>query len=89
MDRSFVCGAEGLEFDPYWTQVSIGGFLDCAHLSLLLPGEKGYNLSAYFRKKKTPNYDSALCGILGVSFTYIFYLPIFVDKFFFIYHNVK
>ena len=70
MDRASACGAEGLGFDPYWAQVSVGGFLDCAHVSLLSPWSNGYDLSASFRKKKNPHPDPALCGILGVSFTF-------------------
>ena len=27
MDRTSACGAENLGFNPYWTQVSAGGFL--------------------------------------------------------------
>ena len=26
IDRASTCGAEGLGFDPYWVQVSVGGF---------------------------------------------------------------
>ena len=74
MNRVSACRVEGLEFDPYWAQVSVRGFLDCAHLSLLLPWGNGYDLSASFRKKKNSHPDPALCGILRVSFTFTFYL---------------
>ena len=53
MDIASACRAEGLEFEPYWPHVSVGGFLDCAYLSLLPPWENGYDLFASFRKKKT------------------------------------
>lgn len=52
MDRAFACGAKGLEFDPYYAQVSVEGFLNSAHLSLLHPWGNRYNLSTFFKKKK-------------------------------------
>ena len=35
MDKACVYRVKSLEFDPYWTQISVGGFLDCAHFSSL------------------------------------------------------
>ena len=70
MDRASAYGAEDSGFDPYWAQISIVWFFDRAHLSLLPSWGNGYNLSTSFRKKKTLHSDPALCGILGVSFTF-------------------
>ena len=38
------------------------GFLDCAHLSLLPPWGNGYDLSVFFKKKKTPTRTLPYAG---------------------------
>ena len=68
MDKTSVYKVEDLGFDFYWAQVSVGGFLDYAYLSLPPPWGNRYDSSASFKKKKNPHPVSALCGILGVSF---------------------
>ena len=54
MDGTSACGAGSLGFDLYWAQLSIRGFLDCAHLSLLPFWGNVYDLSVSCRKKKPP-----------------------------------
>ena len=72
IDRASACAAEGLGFDSYWAQVSVGGFLDSAHLSLLPPWGTGMICPHVSEKKKTPHPNPALCRIMGVSFTFTF-----------------
>ena len=72
MDRASACGVEGLGFDPYWAQLSVGGFLTprISHYSLL--GGTGMIYPHISGKRKTLSPDPILCRILDVSFTFTF-----------------
>ena len=54
MDRASACGAKGLKFDPYWAQVSVGGFIDSTHLFTPFSGDRVWFI-CIFQEKKTPS----------------------------------